>query len=438
MKKKTNSLLGKTNALLLFLTLGSLSIQAQTPWAITGNSAGANDFIGTTNNIPFVIKTNNTEALRVMPGGVVGIGVAPTAGDYSMKLRVNGSTHITSGNQDGDVLVLSKLGLTSTNGTHYMYFSHRKFSDNIFYSVISAYEYGSYGIPRHLILQEHIGGNLGIGTFTTQPVSKLSVNGTSFLNGRVGINTSPESTTVALTVAGTTQLDGRVGLNTAPDSPGAGTADVAINGVTRITASAEGGDAFRLRLAGPKNHYVYIANRLFTNANTIEYGAIGAYEYTTSGTPKHLLIQDQYNGGNLGIGYFDVPPAAKLTVNGNMCIGDNYVPTGYILAVKGKVIAEEIAVKLRSRWGDFCFAPEFKLMKLSEVEAYVKKHSHLPGVPSASEIETKGLELGEMENILMQKVEELTLYAIEQDKTIDQLLKLIEAQNVRLEKLENK
>lgn len=435
---KTQIQLQKKNLIILFLILNYLTIQAQTPWTITGNSAGSNDFIGTTNNIPFVVKTNNSEALRVMPGGVVGIGVAPTAGDYSMKLRVNGSTHITANESEGDALILAKPGLTTANGTHYLYFSHRKFSDNIHYSVITAYEYGTFGIPKHLILQEQVGGNLGIGSFTAQPVSKLSVNGTTFLNGNVAINVTPENQPSALTVRGTTYLKGRVGLNTPPDDPGAGTADVAINGVTRITADGEGGDAFRLRLAGPKNHYVYIANRLFTNANTVEYGAIGAYEYTTSGVAKHLLIQDQYNGGNLGIGYFDVPPAAKLTVNGNMCIGDNYVPTGYILAVKGKVIAEEIAVKLRSRWGDFCFAPEFKLMKLSEVEAYIKKHSHLPGVPSASEIETKGLELGEMENILMQKVEQLTLYAIEQDKTIAQLLKLIEAQNVRLEKLEIK
>jgi hypothetical protein len=137
--------------------------------------------------------------------------------------------------------------------------------------------------------------------------------------------------------------------------------------------------------------------------------------------------------------------AGTTYMKGNVSIGDSYVPAGYALSVNGKVIATEVAVKLRNKWGDFVFAPEFKLMSLSEVEAYVKKHSHLPGVPSAIEIENNGLEMGEMENILMQKVEQLTLYAIEQDKTIaaqkkkdadqqaqiDQLLK-------RLEKLENK
>lgn len=91
----------------------------------------------------------------------------------------------------------------------------------------------------------------------------------------------------------------------------------------------------------------------------------------------------------------------------------------YRLSVKGRVRAEE--VKVYNTWADYVFANEYKLRPLSEVESFITKNKHLPNVPSAKEVTEKGLELGEMAKIQQEKIEELTLYLIQQNKQIEEL-----------------
>jgi Small-conductance mechanosensitive channel len=126
------------------------------------------------------------------------------------------------------------------------------------------------------------------------------------------------------------------------------------------------------------------------------------------------------------------------TVNGN--IGISTTAPDQKLTVKGKIHAEEVIVDLNVPAADYVFAKDYSLMPLHKVEQYVKTNSHLPDVPSATEIKDKGLSMGEMQNKLLQKIEELTLYAIEQNKKIQQLEKQnqqIAQQNQRIEQLEN-
>jgi len=111
-----------------------------------------------------------------------------------------------------------------------------------------------------------------------------------------------------------------------------------------------------------------------------------------------------YFGSNVGIG--TTIPDQKLTV-------------------KGKIHAEEVIVDLNVPVADYVFKPTYKLMPLHEVEQFVKINSHLPEIPSATEITKNGLSMGEMQNKLLQKVEELTLYAIQQNKKIETLEKEI-------------
>ena len=72
-------------------------------------------------------------------------------------------------------------------------------------------------------------------------------------------------------------------------------------------------------------------------------------------------------------------------------------------------------------WPDYVFASEYQLMSLEEVEQYIQQHKYLPDVPSADEVAKNGLELGESQAALLRKVEELTLYLIEQNRPIEQL-----------------
>lgn len=91
------------------------------------------------------------------------------------------------------------------------------------------------------------------------------------------------------------------------------------------------------------------------------------------------------------------------------------------LTVKGKIHAEEVIIDLNVPLADYVFTPSYTLRPLSEVEEYVNTYRHLPEIPSAANVKANGLNLGEMQNLLLQKIEELTLYAIEQQKQIDEL-----------------
>lgn len=111
-----------------------------------------------------------------------------------------------------------------------------------------------------------------------------------------------------------------------------------------------------------------------------------------------------------------------LSNTGAVGIGTTVIPSGVKLAVNGKILATEIEVQLQSAWPDFVFNDEYKLKPLSEVENFIHEKGHLPGVPSASEISSNGINLGQMDAILLQKIEELTLHMIELEKK-NELLK---------------
>nr|WP_299167128.1 hypothetical protein [uncultured Allomuricauda sp.] len=109
----------------------------------------------------------------------------------------------------------------------------------------------------------------------------------------------------------------------------------------------------------------------------------------------------------------------KLVVNGNLGIGTSN-PGTWKLAVKGKIRAEEI--KVETGWADYVFKEEYDLPTLEEVEKHIKEKGHLINIPSAKEVEENGIQLGEMNKLLLEKIEELTLYTIKQQQET-QLLK---------------
>ncbi|CAM1344755.1 exported hypothetical protein [Tenacibaculum amylolyticum] len=111
-------------------------------------------------------------------------------------------------------------------------------------------------------------------------------------------------------------------------------------------------------------------------------------------------------------------------------IGTIDTPSDYKLAVAGKIISEEITIKLQSTWPDYVFTDDYNLPTLKEVEQHIKEKGHLENIPSAKEVEENGVKLGEMNKKLLEKVEELTLYTIQQQKQL-------ENQNKEIEKLKS-
>jgi hypothetical protein len=116
----------------------------------------------------------------------------------------------------------------------------------------------------------------------------------------------------------------------------------------------------------------------------------------------------------------------KINNNGSVFIGTNlnYAnSSNYKLVVQGKVLCEEVRVRLQSQgWPDYVFDKNYKLKPLQEVEKFIKENHHLPEMPSAKELDEKqGVEVSKMLTKQQQKIEELTLYLIELKKEIDHL-----------------
>ncbi len=126
-----------------------------------------------------------------------------------------------------------------------------------------------------------------------------------------------------------------------------------------------------------------------------------------------------------------VTPEPKMFINdtGDVAIGTSDTK-GFKLGVNGKIAATEVKVATYSNWPDFVFKKEYKLPTLTEVENHIKEKGHLQNISSAKEVEKNGFFLGEMDAKLLQKIEELTLYTIQQEKEL-------QSQKTQIRKQEN-
>jgi hypothetical protein len=131
--------------------------------------------------------------------------------------------------------------------------------------------------------------------------------------------------------------------------------------------------------------------------------------------------------------YFRAGLSTAVAFKDNGHVGIGTIHPDELLTVQGTIHAGKIRIDLASPLSDYVFAPDYRLMPLSELENYVKKNRHLPGIPSAAEVQKSGLDMGEMQNLLLQKIEELTLHAIEQQKKIDKQSAEIEALKKKLQ-----
>jgi len=178
-----------------------------------------------------------------------------------------------------------------------------------------------------------------------------------------------------------------------------------------------------LGLSGATNGVGQLVSLDFNQQTTIS----GA---TRQGGSIRSVATGTYTGGNGSTYTADlVFYASKAGVNteymrilsgGSVAIGTSN-PQGYLFAVNGSAIATSMTVKLNANWPDYVFNPAYRLPSLADLSAYINLNYRLPGMPSAEQVAKNGLNLGEMDKLFTQKIEELTLYLIQKDEQLNEM-----------------
>ncbi|MFI5161958.1 MAG: hypothetical protein ACHQHN_11810 [Sphingobacteriales bacterium] len=322
----------------------------------------------------------------------VDIGLNGTTGGWARAFRVVNTSG--SNGQDGGAFGVMGAGTTP----YYVYLS------------IPTTDITGYNSSKILALNNS--GNVGIGT--TNPLAAFVVN-----NGELTVNTNGSLNQGGEVFRAHNQTNG----NLLVSNP-----NVAVGGSNLVSINDAGSVIQPLQLRA--------APLILTDGNFgIGTTAPGAFEeiYQASGGSNSLRLNTGFSGGN----YIDLNPSIAGVNNGGFSISQNGnirfiidnsgsgnvgVGTtdthGYKFAVNGSAVATSMTVKLYANWPDYVFKKDYRLPRLSDVETYIDANHHLPEMPAGEQIAKDGLNLGEMNKVLVKKVEELTLYLIAQNKQL--------------------
>ena len=206
----------------------------------------------------------------------------------------------------------------------------------------------------------------------------------------------------------------------------------------------------KIRITGNGNIYVGVTTSTYQhhlksnvsgqlvleNGNAHNAGVVNSLAFKTAGRFDGLIKTTAIDGTNARLGFFTFSSISEsgllermsITDGGDVLIGttNESLGVGYKLRVKGKIISEEVKVQLQAQWPDYVFAENYDLKPLEQVEKFIQTHHHLPNIPAASELQNSGIELGEMQRRMMEKIEELTLYMIELKKENETMKKQLE------------
>lgn len=346
---------------------GQDGVEPAPAWRLGGNS-GTNNWLGTDDNTDLVMKVNNQPQLRLGSNGVTELMQEIRFASFAD--ASTSTTRLTGIGPDGTVVLLDPSVVQE------------------YWDLAQPCKTGQDGLPiphwksgSAKIFTDCSPVNVGIGT--QDPLARLDVRGRIY-GQFMGVNTY--GLQARFTVKASTVNDAVEFLDQ--------------NGTTSLVADKDGKiiigsgyfnqtwDRASLYLGNGVDHFVSAIHGKGLSLST--YGAQDA-----------LLIEQ--NTGKVGIG---------VGVNHNFGEG--------LLEVNGTIRSKRVVVEQTGWWPDYVFDDDHNLMELSELREFISKQGHLPNIPSAEEIETSGLDLGQLLKLQMQKIEELTLYILQLEERMNE------------------
>lgn len=377
--------------LMLMITLIITSQYANAQWGLSGNAGTTSaNFLGTTDSQSILFRTNNTQRMVIDPSGRLGLGLNTPLYRFDVKSSTHTRTINSNNSHSSTSSTYGSYSIANNPGTGSAFGMYGNGAG------VGGTNYGVYGSSAEGST------NYGVyGTTTTSASSPIGVGsygvatGTGTTNYGIQGNASGATTNYAVfgtaTGSGTnwagyflqnTYMGGAVGVGTTT------IADckfsVQQTGTTLATAK------FLNTSKGP-------------NISWVHFGTTGDWYLRSAANTGTVVLQDQ-------------------NASAKVCIGGTQAATGYKLSVTGKIICEELKVLLTANWPDYVFESEYPLMPLNQLENYISENKHLPGVPSATEMEEKGgMEVGEMQTLLVKKLEEANLYILQLNSRLEEL-----------------
>lgn len=416
LRLRTASTTAGDRTLLRFTTSTSNSINGFNSSYI-GNerqSIGTALVFGTTNSGSLA----SFERMRLSEDGFLGIGTTnPQARLHIDMSNINTTTQAMIINDDDDLLVNfqrnnTNYGFLQVLGTDFKIGT--TINNNVGNLVIR-----TNGADRAWFTA---GGRVGLGTST--PATQLHMTGELTMQSSNPViqmkDAAGDDKAFIQMINGDDMMMGTNAVNTT------GSFIIRNNGANRLTVTNNG--YVGIGTTSPQAD-LHIESSILPNPLTINTVGQRFIEFQRSGLPRTYF---KFENDDISMGTYDNTSGRVIFeteetdrmiihANGRISMNSSYNNAGYRLAVNGDIICVDITTLPFASWPDYVFKSGYKLQPLSEVEAFVKKNGHLPGIPAAAEVKKNGIMLGEMQRKTIEKVEELTLYIIELKKEIEAL-----------------
>ena len=346
---------------------------------------GGGQVLGTCDAWDMILEAGGVSSMWIKPSGKLGIGVGASNPGGQLDIVTSGTTNgLNILNGTSNLFSVASDGTTLINSTGSSPFTVQKSGVTLF--------------------QINTSGNISIG----------SIKGTSTTGGYNSVLVDP---TGKLVTGGIVNSTNSVSWNVGGNAGVGGTSG------TLGTTDAED----LIFVAGAGGPVTGIERMRITAAGN-------AYMTVNSATAKAFSVVNSSLSSSCGNEMFAVYGSGQTLIGGHLTSG---AYTNALLQVKGQIAAEEVHVLAASFWCDYVFDKEYKLKPLAELEAYYKQNKHLPDVPSEAEVKANGIDMATMDAVLLKKVEESTLYIVQQQKEMDAMKEEMKSMKKENEEMKN-